>query len=95
MRNAKWIIFSISFFLVLSVAVNARLYVLWSSAHDEVYDMINKSYINDQQILSELDRGNVRKASDMLRREIEISGDIVAICVIEECSKSMLGIDDE
>ena len=88
----KYFVISSLFLLALSIAVNLRLYVMWTSSHDDVYDLIGKSYINDQRILSEIESGNISIAEEMLRREIEISGNIITICAIEKCSKSIVGI---
>jgi hypothetical protein len=80
------------FLLVLSVAFNMRLYVMWSSSHDGVYEVIGKSYTNNQHILLEIEKGNTSKAAEMLRSEIESAGNIIAICAIENCSKSVISI---
>ena len=95
MTKSKVVIFGFSLLLAWSLALSARLFILWSSSHDEVYELINKIYINDQRILAEIESGNISKATDMLRREIEISGNIIAICAIEKCSKSIISAGNE
>lgn len=90
MVKSKIVIWGLLLFLVLSLLMNARLFFVFKSSHDQTYDLMYKTYIKNKEILSEIENSRIASATDLLHREIEIYGNIIAICAIEKCSESVL-----
>ncbi len=89
MAKSRIAIWGLLVLLTLSVLLNARLIYVFQSSHDKTYDLIYKIHVKNQEILSEIEKSHIANATDLLRREIESYGNIIAICAIENCSNSV------
>lgn len=70
-------------FLIISIALNIRLFYLWDSSIDNLYDEIATAYFIDHSILNHIQKNEYEKAVEILKDRTEKNGNIVAIICME------------
>jgi hypothetical protein len=81
----------LSVMLITSALLNVRLYSMFSNSHDDFVLSISNSMHLENEVLQNIERGNLEAATSALTESIGSKAVYVGICVEHECiSKSAL-----
>ncbi|MFS1524731.1 hypothetical protein ACL7TT_11545 [Microbulbifer sp. 2304DJ12-6] len=77
--------------LIISVALNVRIFYLYSNSHDDFVISMSKSMHLENEVLQNIESGNLELAKSALTESAGNKAAYVGICLEHECvSKSAL-----
>jgi len=69
-----------------SLAANVRFLIITSNLHDDLYGVIAQNHKFNIELSNHLQTGKVGAAQALLSDRIEQNGNLLAICLLEDCS---------
>ena len=81
----KKVIYILSLLLVLSIAFNVRLFVIFVESHDDFYTSMSDSLKIEDKALYLIENNNVNIAKEVLTKAVSEKSLLIGICTQSKC----------